>query len=337
MNKIDTIILKTLLNDARTTLTFLAKQCQITVPSVHSRITKLKKHGIITGSITQINPKKFGFECCGSLLLTTSLDEENKVSKFLETKKVFFYRNPHISKINFVVFFALPNIEMLARFIEKIKVHSAIKEVTPIIWTNIVNMTHQENLVIPESKIIQRNRNDFPVSTTIEIGKKPYNKKSKENLSNKLSKNDYLIAQILSKNGQTSFSNIAKQLGISVNNVITRYKKIIREKIILNPSITVNLEKLGYKAILSLFIKSSNISNSSLLYEKFITIPNVIYATKTIGPYDLVIEVPISDFSEYYNFKEKMYKIKGIDKLESTIHSPFRKWPLNIFPLLITS
>ena len=104
---------------------------------------------------------------------------------------------------------------------------------------------------------------------------------------------------------------------------------------ISNSSITINLKKLGYKAIVILFLKASATSNASLLYKQFIHKSNVIVAIRLIGPFDVMINIPVRSFSELFELKEKTQQIDGIENIIIEIHAPFEKWPLNVFvPLL---
>ena len=61
IDKIDIVILKALLNDARAPYVNIAKECGISSNSVKFRVDRLKEEGVITGEITQINPKYLGY------------------------------------------------------------------------------------------------------------------------------------------------------------------------------------------------------------------------------------------------------------------------------------
>ena len=59
---IDKIILKTLMNDARTPILAISKITGISGAAVHQRLKKLEKAEVISGSQIIINPKIFGFK-----------------------------------------------------------------------------------------------------------------------------------------------------------------------------------------------------------------------------------------------------------------------------------
>ena len=81
-----------LLLEARTSLTKIAKECNISVPSINSRIKNLKKKGIINGAIMQINLKRLGFNCCGILQISTNQEKKEIVKNILRKKNSFFMR-----------------------------------------------------------------------------------------------------------------------------------------------------------------------------------------------------------------------------------------------------
>ena len=174
-----------------------------------------------------------------------------------------------------------------------------------------------------KDKIKLENKKDEMLNFTKE--KQPY-------VFNKI---DLTITKILVEKARTPFSKIAKQIGISPNNVISRYKNLRKENVISNSSITINLKKRGYKAVVILFLKASATSNASLLYKQFIHKSNVIVAIRLIGPFDVMIDIPVRSFSELFELQEKTQQIDGIENIIIEIHAPFEKWPLNVFaPLL---
>ena len=328
-------ILRMLLNEARTSLTQIAKECNISVPSVDSRIKQLKKKEIINGAIMQINPTRLGFTCCGVLQITTNPDKEKLARKYLADKKFVFYDNEHLSRSHFGVFFALPHIDGLVRMIEQIKGQPEIKDVNPIIWNDVNRIDIPENLVLASP--IKAKKNTVENKNTFELIK---NRQIKLSLPKKIdpyifNKIDLRIAQILTEKARMPFSTIAKKMGISPNNVISRYKKLRKENVISNSSIRINLKKIGYKAIVVLFLKASASINVSMLYHQLIQKSNVIVAVRLLGPFDVMIDIPVKSFSEVFGLKKKLQQIKGIENIITELHAPFEKWPMNIFaPLL---
>ncbi len=67
LDKLDQNILHILLNDARTPYLEIARICKVSGATVHLRIQKLEKLGIIQGSHLVVNYKKVGLGICGFL------------------------------------------------------------------------------------------------------------------------------------------------------------------------------------------------------------------------------------------------------------------------------
>ena len=61
LDGIDKIIIKHLLEEARTPIQILAKACGISGAAIHQRLKKLENSGVISGSQIILNPKVLGF------------------------------------------------------------------------------------------------------------------------------------------------------------------------------------------------------------------------------------------------------------------------------------
>ncbi len=61
LDGIDKIIIRYLLEEARTPIQILAKACGISGAAIHQRLKKLENTGVISGSQIILNPKVLGF------------------------------------------------------------------------------------------------------------------------------------------------------------------------------------------------------------------------------------------------------------------------------------
>ncbi len=64
IDNLDKKIINALISDARRPYAELAKEFAVSPATIHVRIEKLKKAGIITGTHMQISPKKLGYDVC---------------------------------------------------------------------------------------------------------------------------------------------------------------------------------------------------------------------------------------------------------------------------------
>ena len=194
-------------------------------------------------------------------------------------------------------------------------------------------MEFPENMIL--SPIKKKNAKTNENKITLKQKQNPQFPKNSYDYELNLSQKDIKIAKILSENAKIPFSKIAKQVGISTNSVISKYKQLRKQNLISKSTITLNLQKLGYKAILVIFLKASPLSNATKLYNQVIKMPNVIVAIRLLGQFDLMIDVLVNNFSEVFQLREKLYDIKGIEKVEVEFHAPFTRWPLNIWRYLL--
>jgi Lrp/AsnC family leucine-responsive transcriptional regulator len=91
---IDRQILKALLSKGRSTFAELAAQVGLTAPTVHDRVKKLERTGIIEGYSAKVNPSTLGYEICAFVSITTtasipSREYETRLSEISEIQECF--------------------------------------------------------------------------------------------------------------------------------------------------------------------------------------------------------------------------------------------------------
>jgi Lrp/AsnC family transcriptional regulator for asnA, asnC and gidA len=317
IDEIDAEILKALLKEARTTFTEIAKDCKISIGAVRARYKKLKKEGIINGAIMQVNPYSLGYKCVCDIRIKVKPVKFREVIEFIEKRpypKVIF--EPQ-ERSDITVVLVLPSIKELRGVLEELEASPHIKHVESLIWAETVNMDHAENLVLNPNNITDKKKALYEI---VEINQNETD----------IDETDRRIAEILANSARTPFRKIAKQINVSTKNVIQRYKRL-RGSVLDLSTITVNLQKLGYKAIADLFIKVANKSETTKVFSELLQIPNLIVAIRFIGHYDIKAIVVLADFEDLFSLKEKIDRIHGIEQTDIFIVRPFHKWPINIF------
>jgi Lrp/AsnC family leucine-responsive transcriptional regulator len=91
---IDRKILKALLSKGRSTFAELASQAGLTAPTVHDRVKKLERCGIIKGYTAIVNPAMLGYEITAMVSITTSAtissrDYEARLAEISEIQECF--------------------------------------------------------------------------------------------------------------------------------------------------------------------------------------------------------------------------------------------------------
>ena len=318
----DVKILKTLLKESRTSFTDMARDCKITVGAVRMRYKRLWKAGIITGEIMLVNPHSLGFKYIVDLGITTSLEHEKEVMEFLQKKPYIRHIIGPFGKYNFWTKVALHDVKKLAEIQQDLESNPLIERVDFLIWAEAINAEFPEKLEIKSSKGDTAECSIQTRSSTLE--------------ETKIDATDRKIATILSHNSRMPFRKIAAELGISTKNVIQRYRKL-RENVLTLSTITVDLEKLGYKSLASMFIKVSNRSKMPEICAQLLKIPNLIVRIRLIGVYDLYICVALADFEDLFKLTDQIRRIQGIEKTETFLTPALHSWPLHLFPSLLQS
>jgi Lrp/AsnC family transcriptional regulator for asnA, asnC and gidA len=132
---------------------------------------------------------------------------------------------------------------------------------------------------------------------------------------------DLAIIDKLTDDARTSFRKIAKELGISPDTVMHRYAALQKEGTIRGSTIVINPKKIGYQAMAVFVIDTSPAhilgtqatpTDSALILEKLIHMPNIIVATKSIGDHDLLAIGVVKDFEHLIKVRNDIARIPGV-------------------------
>lgn len=315
--KIDTVdakILKTLLRDSRTSFTQISKDCKISVTAVRRRYDRLKKAGIITGELVEVNLRSFGIENIVEIGIKASVDNEENVREFLK-------KNRHIiaaelgtetfGKYNIVALAVLPKMADLTTVIKEVASNPDVKGVETLVWTDSTGTMFMENLEI--TPFVSKDKKEVATeSLLLNMKQTPI----VELEGAQIDQVDRQIVNILSRNSRTPFDKIAKQIGVSTKNVIQRYKKLREGNVLIKSTISVNLKKLGYNCLAFVFLKLQNINRMEELQEKLFRIPNLIESSHFAGAYDLRATFALRDIQELLNLAKHIRKIEGIEDVQ---------------------
>jgi DNA-binding Lrp family transcriptional regulator len=129
-----------------------------------------------------------------------------------------------------------------------------------------------------------------------------------------LDQTDRLIIEFLQKDSRVSFRNIAKKTGLSTDTVMRRYRQLEKEKVI-QPTIKVNLLKLGYESIASFGIMIASQNMRRKITEKVAEILDVNAVMETTGEYDLMVLCAIRNVTHAFKIGEDISKITGVRRI----------------------
>ena len=315
LNNLDAKILKILLKDGRTGYEELAETCKVTKNVAWKRCRALEKKGIIKGATVQINYSHFGFDAIATLLISVNAEQIEQamelVQKITEVKVVQQY----YSVYNVRAFAPLKHLNELDQVKQIIKQRIPTIALKTYFWTGVRNIPENLNfagILKSADKYSQLDLNKtigFPKAET------PIDELDKQ------------IMAKLTLDGRASFTQIAKQVGVSTETVIKRYRKL-RERGSLKVTIQINPNKIGYSLILDFKIAfAAPGSLSSTVVGSLMKIPNIIALVRTSGDYDLQGTVMIREISESFATQDQIARISGITKVEASARKIPEKWP----------
>lgn len=135
---------------------------------------------------------------------------------------------------------------------------------------------------------------------------------------------DLQIIKRLTEDARMSFRKIAKELRVSPDTVINRYKTLQEKGVIRGSTVVIDPKKIGYRGMAVFMIDTSPTHilateatpiDSSPILNKLIQMRNIILATKTVGDHDLLAIGVARDFEHLINIGSNIAKIPGIKDL----------------------
>ena len=117
----------------------------------------------------------------------------------------------------------------------------------------------------------------------------------------KLGRIDLNILRILQKDGRVSYTDLAKQVGLSVTPCIERVKRLERENYILNYGARVSAQKLNQSLVVFVQIRLNHTSQKN--FEEFrrsvMDLENVQSCFLVSGNYDYLLKARVADMASY--------------------------------------
>ena len=117
----------------------------------------------------------------------------------------------------------------------------------------------------------------------------------------KLGRIDLNILRILQKDGRYSYTDLAKQVGLSVTPCIERVKRLERANYILNYGARVSAQKLNQSLVVFVQIRLNHTSQKN--FEEFrrsvMDLENVQSCFLVSGNYDYLLKARVADMASY--------------------------------------
>ena len=314
INEIDAKILGNLLKDGRLPYDDLAERCDATKNTVWKRCRSLERKGIIKGATVQLNFSHFGYDALATLLIKVDPQRIEQAMEFIEKiTEIRAYRQ-YDSVYNVRATVTLKDLNQLDTVKQLIREKLPTIGLKTYVWTGVRNIP--ENL---DLNVSAQRRKKTPGALShdhaVQSGRV------------EIDELDEKIVQKLTADGRTSFSQIAKELGISTHTVIKRYQRL-RNGGAIKVSVQINTNKLGYSSILDLNIAFTTFRGLSInIVDAIAKIPNVIIITRTSGDFDLQVTAIVRDLKESFSIQDKIAQIDGVTQIEASTRKIPDSWP----------
>jgi len=128
----------------------------------------------------------------------------------------------------------------------------------------------------------------------------------------------------MTEDARVSFRKIAKDLGVSPDTVISRYRALQEKGVIRGSTVVLDPKKIGYKGMAAFMIDTSPTHltaseatppKTAAILERVIKMPDIILATKTVGDHDLLAIAVIRDVEHLIAIGNNVAEIPGVKDL----------------------
>jgi DNA-binding Lrp family transcriptional regulator len=202
------------------------------------------------------------------------------------------------------------DIDEVSNLKDAIRKNKSVLDLKVETWTGVKNMP--ENL-----ELSKQTQQKIPFKSIVENQK----------LDLELNSIDLQIIDKLTKNSMQPFSNIAKEIGTSINTVSRKYRNLVNYRII-RPVLQINPKKLGYNAMLTFALSLASQSDMASIIDAVMRIKDTFLITKTNGNFDLLLQVFVRDIDQLLSTQNQVANISGISTIEILVYPVPPQWPL---------
>ena len=271
-----------------------------------NRFLKLQREGVVNGATIQVNYKKLGYDAVETLLLDIEPSRIEHLSRYVKAKVPEAF-GPFLtaSKYNVRIVVPLKSMSSFAQVKEDLTRKPGVSEVASSIWTGV--WFTPENLSL------------IPV--------KPYTAENVNNDPFDADKIDLRLIDELAKNSRISFRALAGLLGVSIDTVARRYRKLRKEGVIAS-RIQIDPNKLGYSALANFYMKITPHYEIDSIINEILHYPDVFYAMRFRGDFSVGVMLIVKKVQDILDMGNRIIQIPGVKRTETVLSSVSEKWPL---------
>ena len=129
---------------------------------------------------------------------------------------------------------------------------------------------------------------------------------------------DVSILRVLEKDARNSFADIARALGVSIDTVTKRYRKMLDTGVLKRTTILLDPRALGSHAIASLELEI-DYSRVDDLVERIRGLSRIVFCTPSLGRKDIFVIAFLESVEELSSITFQLRGIEGIREVKSSI------------------
>lgn len=134
----------------------------------------------------------------------------------------------------------------------------------------------------------------------------------------KIDEIDAKILKALLKDARISFTDIARDCGISTNAIVKRFYRLKRTGVIAGTSIIIDTEQLGGKFYLSIGINVDTAEEIPLIEALKMKMPNIFHVQQQLGKFDVHGSALAKDLKHVDTIRSIIKRQKGVKSVSIT-------------------
>jgi DNA-binding Lrp family transcriptional regulator len=134
----------------------------------------------------------------------------------------------------------------------------------------------------------------------------------------KLDDRDVRILRVLEKDARNSFAEIARGLGVSIDTVTKRYRKMLEMGVLRRTTILLDPRELGVETIASLELEI-DYSRVDELVERIRGLPEIVFCTPSLGRKDIFAIAFLESVEELSRINIRLKGLEGVREVKSSI------------------
>jgi DNA-binding Lrp family transcriptional regulator len=301
----DKEILRLLNENARLTSKSIGASTNISREVADYRIKRLMKNGLISGYITVVSDRKLGYESYVLLLQLQNYtaEEERKVIDFLQNHPYTKWVLKCSGDWDIQTTIVAKNKNHLATIIDEID-HACGKNLRKYDLAIVINLLVPENLTFmlprPPKEMILK---DLPAI-----------EKEIDYQTAEVDDKDRKLLKALATDARSPIVKISQEVGLSADATNLRMKRLQKVGVIKKFQTVVDLSTLNY-LLYSVFLKINNYNpkRESQIRTFFYSLPNVTFAERIIGTWDMRIQISCTSPHDFEKILQQIREFLAAD------------------------